>query len=64
MEGLSTLLKRAKTDGELQGIKVCQGAPSIHHLFFVDDSFLFVRGTVGECLKIIQLLHLYEKASS
>ena len=38
-EGLSTLLSRAELVGDLQGIKVCRAAPSIHHLFFADDSF-------------------------
>lgn len=28
-----------------------------------DDSFLFARGTIGECMKIIQILRLYEMAS-
>lgn len=32
-EGLSSLLTHVETTGELQGIKVCRGAPSIHHSF-------------------------------
>lgn len=42
---------------------MCRDAPSIHHLFFPDDSFCFTRGTVVECQMIIQLLSLYEMAS-
>lgn len=40
-KGLSALLNKAETNGVLQGIRVCHGAPSVHHLFFVDDNFLF-----------------------
>lgn len=47
-KGLSTLLRKVEFNGDLQRIKVCRGAPSIHHLFFADDSFLFARGTVDE----------------
>ncbi|XP_050111734.1 uncharacterized protein LOC126590290 [Malus sylvestris] len=42
-DGLSTLLTRAELDEDLQGIKVCRVAPSIHHLLFTDDSFLFAQ---------------------
>nr|XP_028952454.1 uncharacterized protein LOC114822290 [Malus domestica] len=42
-EGFSALLTKAELDGDLQGIKVCRAAPSIHHLFFAGDSFLFAR---------------------
>ena len=40
-EGLSALLTKAELDGDFQGTKVCRATPSIHHLFFADDSFLF-----------------------
>lgn len=39
VEGLSVLLRKVEFNGELQGIKVCHEAPSIHHLFLTDDSF-------------------------
>ena len=62
-EGLSALLSRAELMGDLQGIKVCRAAPSIHHLFFADDSFLFARGTISECQNIKQVLNMYELSS-
>ena len=62
-EGLSTLLTKSELDGDLQGIKVCRVAPSIHHLFFADDSFLFARGTLSECTNIKQVLRTYEAVS-
>ena len=62
-KGLSALLSRAEHMGDLQGIKVCRATPSIHHLFFADDSFLFARGTISECQHIKQVLNMYELAS-
>ena len=42
-EGLSALLRQAESSGLINSSKVCRGAPSISHLFFADDSFLFLR---------------------
>lgn len=42
---------------------MCRAAPSIHHFFFADDSFLFTQVTVSECLSIKQVLRKYELAS-
>lgn len=63
VEGLSASLTKATINEDLQGIKVCRDAPSIHHLFFADDSFLFAHGTIGECLNIKQVLCSYKMAS-
>ncbi|XP_024177965.2 uncharacterized protein LOC112183883 [Rosa chinensis] len=62
-EVFSTLLERKVGYGELQGIKVCEGAPTIHHLLFADDSLLFGKATLHECLHIQNVLHDYELAS-
>lgn len=40
-EGLSTLIKGAVAQGDIHGIQICIGAPSVSHLLFVDD-FCFV----------------------
>jgi len=37
-EGFSALLQRAEEEGKIRGVKVCQGAPSVSHLLFADDS--------------------------
>ncbi|KAJ9182182.1 hypothetical protein P3X46_006205 [Hevea brasiliensis] len=39
-------------------------APSVSHLFFADDSLLFFRAKERECLKIEEILTVYERASS
>lgn len=62
-EGLSSLIKNAERRGSLHGIKICRRPPIITHLFFADDSFLFLRATDQEALCVKDLLHKYEMAS-
>jgi hypothetical protein len=40
-KGLSGLLKKSESRGEIHGIKVCRGAPLLTHLLFADDCFCF-----------------------
>ena len=37
----SALLDKKVADGQLEGVKVCDGAPTINQLLFADDSLLF-----------------------
>lgn len=62
-KGLSGLLRRSEALDQLHGIKICKEAPSIHHLLFADDRFLFARGSLEECVQIRQLLRAYEVVS-
>ncbi|PRQ21155.1 putative RNA-directed DNA polymerase [Rosa chinensis] len=62
-EVFSALLARKVTHGELQGIKICEGAPVIHHLLFADDSLVFGKATLSECQHIQSVLNAYELAS-
>ncbi|CAL1377103.1 unnamed protein product [Linum trigynum] len=45
-QGFAALLEKAISDKRLTGIKVAPRAPRISHLFFADDSYLFLRGTL------------------
>ena len=46
-EALSALLQKAEVDGSILGIKIYRGAPRINHLFFADDSLIFMNAVHG-----------------
>ncbi|CAL1384042.1 unnamed protein product [Linum trigynum] len=62
-EGFAALLRQAISEGKLQGVKVAPRAPRISHLFFADDSYLFLRGSLQECENLIEVLNEYEELS-
>ncbi|CAL1378948.1 unnamed protein product [Linum trigynum] len=62
-EGFATLLRKAISEKKLAGTKVAPRAPRISHLFFADDSYLFLRGTVTECENLMAVLNKYEELS-
>ncbi|XP_062005742.1 uncharacterized protein LOC133722901 [Rosa rugosa] len=57
------LLEHKATQGQLQGVQICSGAPIIHHLLFADDSLLFGKANLEECSHIQDVLLDYELAS-
>ena len=61
--GLQGLLKKAKVNGEINGVSICRNGPIVSHLFFVDDSVFFYRAKVEECQTILDLLAIYERGS-
>ena len=38
-------------------------APTIHHLLFADDSFVFAQSSLNECIQVKSLLETYKKVS-
>ena len=62
-EGFHALLKKAESDGEIMGVSLCAARPHMSHLLFANDSLVFCRATISECVKIQSILHLYEQAS-
>ena len=52
-EGFSSLLNKAELSGELEGIRICAGAPSLNHLLFADDSLVLIKAS-GESAKSLQ----------
>lgn len=63
MEGLSCSLKKAEETGHINGCKISRTAPTISHLLFADDSFLFFRANMGEAQRIKNILNTYEMHS-
>ena len=48
-EGLSALLKKMELQNRIHGCCLVRNSPSINHLFFADDSFLFFQVTTQKC---------------
>ncbi|KAL6132909.1 hypothetical protein ACLB2K_065148 [Fragaria x ananassa] len=63
VEGFSALLKQKQLLGLLPGIKICEGAPSVNHLLFADDSMLYANATLENCYQIQDVLDTYGRAS-
>lgn len=47
----------------ITGINIVQASPSISHLFFADDSLLFMKANKEEMKAISKALWLYSKLS-
>ncbi|XP_021737182.1 uncharacterized protein LOC110703699 [Chenopodium quinoa] len=56
MEVLSAMLRRGERSSLFKGIKISRGAPSISHLFFADDSLLFLEVNPDACANLMTLL--------
>ncbi|XP_024164283.1 uncharacterized protein LOC112171314 [Rosa chinensis] len=61
--GLSALISSSIQRGIVKGITLAPSAPTIHHLLFADDSFLFGEATIMECQAFKNILTLYAQAS-
>lgn len=44
-KGLFALFVMWEAQGRIQGVQVCNGAPTTHHLLFTDDNFIFARSS-------------------
>ncbi|OMO52067.1 reverse transcriptase [Corchorus capsularis] len=63
MEVLSCLITHAEDRNLLHGIAINRAAPRISHLFFADDSILFLRASLQECEAVLSILHDFEQAT-
>lgn len=48
-EGLSSIIRRNEDDGLLHGCTIVRGAPTISHLLFADDCYLFFKSKYFRC---------------
>jgi len=63
VKGLSALISDAEKRWVIMGIHICTSAPSIMHLIFADDCFLFFRACEQEVTLMKDILTTYEAAS-
>ena len=52
MKGISSNLKKMKSKGNIEGIKIKRDSPIISHLLFEDDCFIFTKTKV-KCTKAV-----------
>jgi len=64
VEGLSAIIKNHELRGTFHGNCICRAAPSINHILFANDSFIFCKATPAEAQLLKGILSNYEQASS
>ncbi|KAM3241700.1 hypothetical protein ACQJBY_054489 [Aegilops geniculata] len=62
-EGFSSLLNKAEREGSLNGIRICNGAPSLNQLLFADDSLVLMKAARESARHLQKVLNLYEVCS-
>jgi len=62
-EGLSALIRDAESRGVINGTLICRNAPSVSHLLFADDCFLFFKVCEQEATVMKNILSTFEAAS-
>ncbi|CAM8991132.1 unnamed protein product [Rhodiola kirilowii] len=62
-EWLSMKLVAEANSKRLKGVRVCQGAPMVSHLFFADDSVFFMKATEQNARRLRAILSEYEVLS-
>lgn len=63
MEDLSHKLTIAEGEGQITDCQVNSAAPSVTHLLFADDSFLFFKASIQEVAAVKDILKIYELES-
>ncbi|XP_057426510.1 uncharacterized protein LOC130719933 [Lotus japonicus] len=62
-EVFAGLIDEQVAQNNIHGIKIARGAPQISHLFFADDSLLFMRANLVEAEHVLTIIKRYEEAS-
>ncbi|XP_075665614.1 uncharacterized protein LOC142635316 [Castanea sativa] len=55
--------KPYESEGRIKGVSICNGAPKVINLMFVDDSLLFCQATWAKGETIVEILQTYARAS-
>lgn len=59
----SAIINRETTTNLFRGVKIANNCPMMSHLFFADDSLIFVRATRNDFLMVKHCIDMYEVAS-
>uniref|UniRef100_A0A803PRY0 Reverse transcriptase domain-containing protein n=1 Tax=Cannabis sativa TaxID=3483 RepID=A0A803PRY0_CANSA len=62
-EGFSSLIRSDESTRRLTGCKVARSAPTISHLLFADDSYVYCQASDEEANHVLSLLRFFEEAS-
>ena len=62
-EAFSALIKNAERAGNISGIKFSKYPIFISHLFFADDSLIFLEARNRDCVSFLSILSKYSAAS-
>lgn len=62
-EGLFAGLEWVEETKTIHGIKIRRRSPSISHLLFADNCYIFTRAEENDATTITNILQLYQKAS-
>ncbi|KAM6600830.1 hypothetical protein CsatA_020439 [Cannabis sativa] len=62
-EGFSSLIRHFEASRYITGCKVARSAPTISHLLFADDSYVYFQASEAEARQVLSLLRLFEEAS-
>ncbi|KAL8106994.1 hypothetical protein AgCh_023701 [Apium graveolens] len=62
-EGLSAIVQKFEAKKWLQGVKICNNAPTVTHMLFADNSYIYCKENLQESEQVLKLLKVYEAAS-
>lgn len=62
-DGLSKMISRATDTKQLQGVRMSDHGSSISHLFFADDTLIFLKADTVNCRNLGSLIQSYCSAS-
>ena len=60
-EGFTVIMKHYENNGLLKGIQVARGAPSVFHMLFSNNSYIFCKASCDEASHVANLLKMFEK---